>query len=214
MNSIFTSRFWYVLIGYIGLIILVVVLSASLFSVLDGLAFDMYCESVVNVITSGKIVYALTIDRELNYRSYRSSNGGLTWLQVTDVPDSVENDLYSLTYKNFEPVCHPSINYLCYRISKLDKAEKFVPEFPTKLEQSTNEGKTWHEISPPFNLTSESGCKDHYPRNLTFVELEGSTGAYSLVIAVNSGTVYNGFCKLGEEYQKGRSGCTLKKRTN
>jgi hypothetical protein len=27
-------------------------------------------------------------------------------------------------------------------------------------------------------------------------------------------TVYNGFCKLGEEYQKGRSGCTLKKRTN
>lgn len=186
MNSIFALKLWFVF-GLIGFSVLIGGTCVSFFSNLN--VADLYCESVTGVVSSDNTVYAMTIDREINYRRYESNDGGFTWQTTKNIPTSVNEKLSSPVYDKFQPVCHPNIEHLCYRISASNGAEEVAPEFPTKLEKSVDNGETWQEVILPFRVKPQLGCTDSYPRSLTFIESAELENDYNLIVAVNSGGV-------------------------
>jgi hypothetical protein len=180
MNLLSLPKKWY-MIGCIGLSILVIGVFLLVCKGLEKTACSsLVCdEDLIQVVSSGSVVYAKALDCEINQYIYSSSNGGFTWQTTTIVPD----ELNLPSYDKSQSVCHPNIEQLCFRISMVEGMEEYAPELPTKLEQSKDGGVTWQEVRFPFHLRSETGCRDSYPRSLTFVELNEQNQTYNLIVA-------------------------------
>ena len=128
------------------------------------------------------VIYATTIDKELNYQFYKSENEGNRWVTTKNIPEELSDKLDLLSYQEVQIVCNPSRQEICYRITLLDGNRESAVGPISKLEESDNGGEHWSEVVAASPEQSRQGCGYSSPYSMVFVKRADQT--YYLIVAM------------------------------